>query len=151
MAVPQPGHAQLASRPRSPRLKKRDAESFRARRFSKGRSHVKEPGGEGEAGAAPRLWATRERSAPRRTPAQRAPRCPLVELGASRSRGLRASPSTQALQQTAGGELEPMPEWDDPPDTPSYQRAWGCWVSLIHFFNWRKGAHRRPLAHSDSR
>lgn len=96
VAVPQPGHAQLASRPRSPRLKKRDAESFRARRFSKGRSHVKEPGGEGEAGAAPRLWAN---AGEVRT--QTDPRPKGSEVSPSRARGLQI-PRAKGFSQHPG-------------------------------------------------
>lgn len=148
MAVPQHPPRAARSQTTLPAAEEtRDAESFRAWRFAKGRSQVKEPGCEGVAGAAPGWAATARCPDPDGPPPSKG-----SEVSPSRAWGLQIQREPGPSGKGREGNLSPCRNgMTPPPDTPSLPaRARGCWVCFIHFLNWRKGAHRLPLAHSGS-
>lgn len=132
----------------------RDAESFPARRFEKGRSQVPVPSDEGLGWSGIQAGRHHKRSQPSRTPHPHsawAARCSPSGLWASRSGGQRASPRIPTLQKRAGRKPGPKPGWDASRGPQAPARAWGAWVCFIYFLNWREGTRRLPLVHSDPR
>ena len=126
----------------------RDAESFRVRRFAKGRGRVREPGCEGVAGgAAPRLAANARGPGPDGPP--RLQVIPQQGSGPLDPEGIGHLPVPGPYREAREGSLGPCQNrTTTSPRPPSYQRVPGV-VGLALFICLIGEMHRLPLAHSD--